>query len=229
MAAPAEPQATEPSVTALETVVDEDTVFEVVEPSEEYVAPPAVIDLATLQEVDLQFEDEVVEIAPHPNLSPQPTSLSELLNVYATFTDTGESILLTGEDAEINLADLAGRDMTIVAESKDPGVSIGSVELSLGSEFSRVENIEPYALFGDKNGDLYDGAEVAPGDYTLALTVYSKKGGKGDVLEQNEFSLSVLSDSGIDELTGFAYVDAAPDAVMMVEDADQTGWDELLF
>ncbi|MEO0697591.1 MAG: right-handed parallel beta-helix repeat-containing protein [Pseudomonadota bacterium] len=227
-AAPNETSTAEPAFSVAETIVDEDTVVEATEPKAE-----PVVDLASLEEVELLFADDADETVAQPDPAPgdatQQTSQSELLNIYAMFTDTGESILLNGTGAEINLADLAGRDMTLVAESKDASASIGSVELSLGSEFSRVENVAPYALFGDKKGSLYDGAEISPGDYDLAITVYSMKGGKGEILEQNEFSLSVTSEPKIDDLTGLTYVDTAPDAWMMVEDADQTGWDELLF
>ena len=58
---------------------------------------------------------------------------------------------------------------------------VGSVIFQLSGPVSRnqTENISPYALFGDNNGD-FNGVNLTPGDYTLTATAYSSSKGTGD-------------------------------------------------
>ena len=45
----------------------------------------------------------------------------------------------------------------------------------------RIENIEPYASYGDINRD-HVGRKAVEGDYLLTATAYTQDGGKGDAL-----------------------------------------------
>ncbi|MEM8535679.1 MAG: hypothetical protein AAGF95_32920 [Chloroflexota bacterium] len=53
---------------------------------------------------------------------------------------------------------------------------------------NRIENIEPYALFGDTNGD-YNGQTSAPGRYSLTVTPYTEDRASGEFGAQ--FSIPV--------------------------------------
>ncbi len=76
-----------------------------------------------------------------------------------------------------------------------PGVTgIGSVRLSFGGH-SRTENVVPYALFGDSNGDLWGAADFADGLNTLELTVFGSRNGKGDILETVRLDFSIGEDT----------------------------------
>ena len=44
-------------------------------------------------------------------------------------------------------------------------------------EVSRVENFEPYAIFGDRKGDFFGGLPFGPGDYSLEVEVFSESAG----------------------------------------------------
>jgi hypothetical protein len=57
---------------------------------------------------------------------------------------------------------------------------MGSVQFALSGQQTRrhVENVVPYALFGDVKGD-YNKWYPAPGSYTLTATPYTERDGKG--------------------------------------------------
>ncbi len=132
-------------------------------------------------------ETEVEEDASIQQRSPEETMLveSDYLDIHLVMTDTGESIQLNEPFLASSLAELDGNVATLVATAKD-GVpaDIGSVSLSIDGVNSRVENVEPYALFGDHRGELYDGHALSAGEYDISMTVYSKRGGNGVVLEE---------------------------------------------
>ncbi|GEM_PF-1884502 len=68
---------------------------------------------------------------------------------------------------------------------------IGSVELSLG-EISRLENAAPYALFGDRRGNLDGrGSEFGAGMYSLNFVLYSQRQAKGELLIQDTIEFHV--------------------------------------
>jgi hypothetical protein len=156
-----------------------------------------------------QFDDQAVEAANEASEEPQSDgpvddqgSLSgdnSIMDVFATFTDTGEAILLSTAQNELNLADFVGRQLTFVAMTKDDTSGVGSVRLELDDAFSRLENVEPYALFGDRDGTLFDGERLSTGEYSLDLTVFSASKGKGEILESREFSFLVTDEPGDDD------------------------------
>ena len=55
---------------------------------------------------------------------------------------------------------------------------VKSVQFLLNGEQQRVENIPPYALFGDTAGD-YESGRLRPGSYTIEAIPYSESGAKG--------------------------------------------------
>lgn len=102
--------------------------------------------------------------APRPSLT--------LVNATAN-----EDIQELKEGDELNLANLPRAQFNIRANPL-PGAGSVVFELS-GTQTGRyVENILPYALFGDNTGD-YTGKDLQPGTYTLTATPYSKNGGRG--------------------------------------------------
>lgn len=78
----------------------------------------------------------------------------------------------------------------------------GSVAFSLNGpiSYSRTENVEPFTLFGDYDGEFY-GRIFPPGRYTLTATPYSdsnKKGNKG-VAKTVTFTISDFPDFSVQE------------------------------
>ncbi|MEM9536646.1 MAG: hypothetical protein AAGA40_13365, partial [Cyanobacteria bacterium P01_E01_bin.45] len=55
----------------------------------------------------------------------------------------------------------------------------------------RVENTEPYALFGDIKQDYFAGGAIPVGTNTLSLELYSQDKGRGDLLASVQIDFSI--------------------------------------
>jgi len=132
----------------------------------------------------------VVEVAV-PDSTPA-TSASNLLDVFVAYTDTDKTISQIGSNSSIDSSLTEGRSLTIYATSSGNGADIGSVKLIVDGVGSKMENIEPYALFGDNGkGDFFGGKALPEGSYTAELIVFSGRNGTGDVLETVGFDFTV--------------------------------------
>jgi Flp pilus assembly pilin Flp len=80
----------------------------------------------------------------------------------------------------VGLADMPNGRLTIRANTQ--GV-VGSVTIQLvgPTNVTRTENIIPYSIFGDTDGD-FAGGTLSPGDYTITATAYTGSGGSGTVM-----------------------------------------------
>ncbi|NJB70428.1 surface protein [Saonia flava] len=93
-------------------------------------------------------------------------------------SDTNEDLMEITEGAEINLLELPSESFNIRANVT--GV-VNSVRLQLSGSFSnaRTENVAPYALFGDNDGN-YNGQDLGIGTYIISGTPYSDSNLGGD-------------------------------------------------
>ncbi len=76
----------------------------------------------------------------------------------------------------------------------DPGQEVGSVRFTLNGQVVQTENVTPYALFGDKSGDFFDGS-LPSGQNTVTAEFFSGSNGSGTSLGSATRSFSVESDS----------------------------------
>ncbi len=129
--------------------------------------------------------------APDPDPTPVPTPGAAPLDVFLAFTDTDATIAPLEDGDAIDLADLEGRPITIFAEPSAGAPAIGSVRLVAPGVNNQTENIVPYALFGDQNGDFRTGAQLEPGDYTVTLTAYAGTNGNGAVLGESTLAFTI--------------------------------------
>ena len=88
-------------------------------------------------------------------------------------------------------ATISGDGFTIVAE---PTKSVGSAAFYINGSLVRVENVSPYALFGDQSGDFAAG-DLQDGAYTLEVVFYSGGGASGSVVESTTLDFSVAADA----------------------------------
>jgi len=153
-------------------------------------------------------EPVVVEPAPEPEPIPEPETIvvvtpepeaetdlardtapfnpdSQLIEISLIDTFTDKVVTGLSDGIKLSSDDLGGRKLTISAEAFDPDTAnIGSMKLEMGS-YSRIENVAPYALFGDNaKGNFLGGQKLAEGTHTATLTTYSGKKGTGSVLEE---------------------------------------------
>ena len=98
-----------------------------------------------------------------------------------------------GPRTVVHEAAVAGRDLSVVAAAR-PGVE--SVRMSLDGGEGRVENIAPYALFGDRGSDLRGGGWSASEGalHRIEAEHFSADGGRGARLAVDEIVLEVGGD-----------------------------------
>jgi hypothetical protein len=82
----------------------------------------------------------------------------------------------------------AGTSITIVGEG--PGESF-KFNFDNGT-VTRTENVAPYALMGDQNGDLFGGLTLSPGSHTLVTDIYSSDNGTGTNLGHDMLSFYIV-------------------------------------
>ncbi|MEO1457571.1 MAG: Ig-like domain-containing protein [Pseudomonadota bacterium] len=105
------------------------------------------------------------------------------------YTDGGQERIAALEDGMVlPLGALDDRPVSIVAETD--ATFDGSVRLTLG-DASRIENHEPYALFGDMAGDLHGGMAMEAGSYEVTYAVFSGKDGEGALLGTGALGFAV--------------------------------------
>jgi hypothetical protein len=101
---------------------------------------------------------------------------------------TDQMIVEIHNGSSIDDALFAGKSITIVGEG--PGESF-KFNLDNGT-VTRTENIPPYALMGDLNGDLFGGLTLNPGSHTLVTEIYSADNGTGTKLGQDTLDFSIV-------------------------------------
>ena len=126
-------------------------------------------------------------------LDPNCNATSFTLVDADAVTDVDIQTLVNG--AVLNLATLPTRNLNIRA-NVNPATT-GSVVFSLTGAQSRnqTENVAPYALFSDVNGD-YNAWTPPVGSYTLLATPYSGSGGTGTAGAALSINFSVIDGGG---------------------------------
>lgn len=120
---------------------------------------------------------------------------NSLLEVGLYDADTDQLLQLIQENDTIQASTLPTQNLAIAALIADEATSlgsIGSVKLDLNNgQVTKVENVEPYALFGDVSGDFFGGS-LPQGNHTIVFELYAQKGAKGPLLEAIAVSFTVV-------------------------------------
>ncbi|MEO0623508.1 MAG: Ig-like domain-containing protein [Pseudomonadota bacterium] len=132
-----------------------------------------------------------VEEADDPE-PPQPVEVT--LDLVLAQTGANQGNLAALEDGSEIAADLVdGKNVTVyavAADGTDPA-DIGSVRLTIPGFDTQLENVAPYALFGDSSGIFNTGAELEPGNYQLTVTSYARPNGQGAVVGEQVINFTV--------------------------------------
>lgn len=109
------------------------------------------------------------------------------LNVGIYDAKTDQLIAPLSDGAVIPASVLADRDLTIVAVVPDDSIfsnPVESVFLNLNrGQFTKTENFEPYALFGDSRGNFNGGGLELQTSNTITFDLYSKDALNGALIE----------------------------------------------
>ena len=119
-------------------------------------------------------------------------AISQLVLVNA---DTDQDIQVLNQGDQIDLANIGTSNLSIRAEVT--GGQAGSVALGLNSStlsHSQIENIAPFALFGDEMGRDFIGRNLNTGQYTIIATPYTQSNQGGDVGMTTEISFTLTRD-----------------------------------
>ncbi|MEM1264508.1 MAG: hypothetical protein AAGI50_00665 [Pseudomonadota bacterium] len=111
----------------------------------------------------------------------------ETLALYFIDPLTGKRVGEISEGGTLSAERLSAGLFSIEA---DPGQSAGSVKLTWSNGPARIENIAPYALFGDTDG-AYGGGLVVAGDQSVTVEVYAGGGASGALLASETIAFTV--------------------------------------
>jgi hypothetical protein len=87
--------------------------------------------------------------------------------------------------------------LNVRVDVNDPCDEIGSIVPTLNGQIvglSQYQNVAPYSLFGDSNGQYLNGA-LPPNDYTLAATIHAGSNATGVILHTFSIDFSIVDDS----------------------------------
>ncbi|MEH0154334.1 T9SS type A sorting domain-containing protein [Limibacter armeniacum] len=106
-------------------------------------------------------------------------------------TDSDTEVGTLANGITINQNQFPGSTFSVqaIAESLNPG----SVILSYDGAIKSKENVAPYALFGDSNGN-YEGSPLTVGNHTVTAVAYSGSNGSGSLLGQATVQFTVSGD-----------------------------------
>ncbi len=136
-------------------------------------------------------KDVVIPAQPDTPKEPDQNNGKLVIKLVDVDTDKVIHVIQNGDAIITNPAMKIG----IIAEYAGGAKSI-TFDLNNG-EVIRTENVVPFALFGDRNGDIF-GSELGHGSFTLNVKAFSAANGKGSLLEGRDFFFS-FTDEKIDE------------------------------
>ncbi|MEM6714212.1 MAG: hypothetical protein AAF622_04005 [Cyanobacteria bacterium P01_C01_bin.147] len=122
-----------------------------------------------------------------------------ILEIGLFDAQTNRLITRLQEGSEVLLSEVISKDITISTLVPDASPFAGQVEsmiLDLNQgQFTRTENIKPYALFGDNNGKFQGQDSIlALGSNEITFDLYSKNRGRGDLLASISRNFTVVDD-----------------------------------
>ncbi|MEM7619923.1 MAG: malectin domain-containing carbohydrate-binding protein [Pseudomonadota bacterium] len=130
------------------------------------------------------------------NDAPVPVG-SDNLNVFVIDANTDQVLTELFPNDQLDFSLFEGKNVSFAAYL-DPNSSfagqVGSVALDFNNgAATRVEGVEPYALFGDFQGDFYGGLSLNTGAYDVSFTLYGQSGAAGDPLtEQITYDFNIV-------------------------------------
>jgi hypothetical protein len=128
---------------------------------------------------------------PDPDPDPEPGTGDLILSLVNA--DTDQIMMALTDGASFGIGQLNIVNWAAAATTVPEGTASMTFSLSGASTHEQTENVAPYALFGDSNGD-YAGEVLVLGEYTLVARAHSGAGGGGAVLDSLTVTFSVEDD-----------------------------------
>ena len=124
-------------------------------------------------------------------------STSESTGLSVGLYDTHEDTLIASieDGTQIQASEVAGKDLTISASVPEDSAyfeQVESVFLNLNDgQVTRTEEVEPYAVFGDIDGDYFQAGVDLQGENTIAFELYSQDELGGEMLGSMTVNFSI--------------------------------------
>jgi hypothetical protein len=131
----------------------------------------------------------------------EPETVTNALEIGLFDTDTDTLIAVLEEGSQISAILLEGRNVTLAATVPNGSALSGQVEsarLNLNQgQFTKTENVEPYALFGDRKGDFFRGEPIPLGNNSLTFELYSENKAQGQLVDTITVNFTIVEDPSI--------------------------------
>jgi len=136
------------------------------------------------------------------NVNIQVVDDSSLLQAWLVNANTAAQIRLLQDQDQIDANALGFQSFSIEAVNAPAGTA--SVSLSIVGPITntQIENVAPYALFGDTNGN-FNGENVQNGDYLLTLKAFDGSAGSGTMLSETVINFTFTDASDLIFENGF--------------------------
>ena len=137
--------------------------------------------------VSVTVTDETPSPEPYPVPKPDMQEASKLLDF--ALADAASDVRLTKLFDKTVLGESERSDtLTVLAEAKDGVDDIGSVLFSFNGNV-QVENVTPYALFGNVGENLFDGTDFEEGTNTVNVEIFEGRNATGELLERIDLDI----------------------------------------
>jgi hypothetical protein len=128
-------------------------------------------------------------------------TVTNALEIGLFDTDTDTLIAVLEEGSQISASLLEGRNVTIAATVPNGSALSGQVEsarLNLNQgQITQTENVEPYALYGDRKGDFFRGEPIPLGNNSLIFELYSENKAQGQLVDTITVNFTIVEDPSI--------------------------------
>lgn len=158
--------------------------------------PPSFSSNPTPAQPPKPAPDITPDLEPIPEVNTESKPGQPLIQLALMNAETNEIVKVFSETDGNQTLDIKGLDVeqfSLIAQinSKHPDASmVESVrfESDLGS---RVENVAPYAIFGDKSGSL-SGKALQAGEFTVSATAYTQNKAGGKAIAQTTTDYTIV-------------------------------------
>ena len=131
--------------------------------------------------------------APAPTPAPAPAPTPDVADAYTAYlvdAATDRRIAEITDGGTVEIGSRSPSNLSIVIESTDDRTE--SVQLTVNGR-TKMENFEPYALFGDSGGGAdIAGGFVGLGERTLTFAAFDQDRGRGERLATETFEFTVV-------------------------------------
>ncbi|MEO0701794.1 MAG: DUF5060 domain-containing protein [Pseudomonadota bacterium] len=134
-----------------------------------------------------------------------PPAADAPTSVFLVDTLSDEKLMELGENTVLHKSVMDGRALSVASEVDEAQLDVASASMSFDGTETRIENVEPYALFGDRSGDFMGALEMQP-DFTheIKIDYYDERQANGDLIHEDTIWLET---DGNDKLSGRADAD----------------------